>query len=82
MKELKDGLKEIMTIGTKEYYSISEVLNADYNRFKESGEGYGIAEYRGKLISLDIEDSNEEDNSLHSNIANQISIINEELEGE
>jgi hypothetical protein len=93
-KVLKDNLKDFIKIGTDKCYSISEVLNIDYDRFKIQKEGYGLATYKGKILVLDIESEKLFDNmnidfseneykeleSLYSNIYNQVSQINEMLD--
>jgi hypothetical protein len=60
MLNLKDGLKDIITVGLQTYKSINEVLIANYERYKVKGEGFGFATYRGKILVLDIEDCDED----------------------
>lgn len=82
-KELKDNIKEVITLGNKKCYSISEVLKAYYENYKqETFAKYDLITYRGKLICLDIDDENNEDDSLWSNLQKQIDNINEIFEDE
>ena len=60
MFKLKDGLKEVIIVGLQDYKSISDVLLADYERYKSKGEGFNFATYRGKILVLDIEDCDED----------------------
>lgn len=60
----------------KEYDSIEGILRAYYFDKKANSD---VATYRGKFVCLDIEDRNE---SLYSNLVNQIEQINELLEVE
>lgn len=87
-KILKDNLKDIITVGGVACYSITEALKEDLRRFKEKL-SFGLAEYKGKILCLDLEsecdpdDSKFENNnfkdceSLYSNTYKQISNINE-----
>lgn len=68
-------LKDKIKFANKEYDSIEGVLRAYYYNIT----GNELANYRGKILSLTLEDSNE---SLYSNLVNQINSINEELEAE
>jgi hypothetical protein len=97
-KILKDNLKDFIQVGTTKCYSICEALKLDYNRFKTTGEGFGIATYRGKgmLLDIDIESRKIPKNmnvdnyiekcviseSLYGNIYKQIEHINELLDEE
>jgi hypothetical protein len=87
-KKIENGLLGAIVIGNKEFWTINEALKEDYRRFKE-GLPFGLAEYRGRLLCLDIEsecdpdDSKFENNdfkdceSLYSNTYKQIATINE-----
>jgi hypothetical protein len=68
-------LKEKIKFANKEYDSIEGVLRAYYYNTT----GNELAYYRGKILCLTLEDSNE---SLYSNLVNQIEQINELLEVE
>ena len=87
-KELRDGLKRNIVVGLQSFKSISEVLNADYERYKTKGKGFGTSVYRGKIILLDIENEldkdyvDDENESLYGNVLKQIIAINEMLDGE
>ena len=59
-KELKDGLRSGIIVGLQSFKSIGEVLRADYERFKVKGEGFNLATYKGNIILLDIEDTDED----------------------
>jgi hypothetical protein len=86
-KILKDNLKEVIIVGEVKCYSITEALKEDIRRFKEKLP-YGLGNYKGKILCLDIEsecdsdDSKFENNdfkdceSLYSNIYKQVSSIN------
>jgi hypothetical protein len=88
-KKLKDGLKEVIKIGKKEFHSIYEALFYDYQMFKIYKEGEISGTYRGKMIMLEIQneeivddESIQDTDRLYSNIKKQIDSINEELDGE
>jgi hypothetical protein len=86
-KKIENGLLGAIVMGNKEFWSINEALKEDLRRFKEKLP-YGMAEYRGRLLCLDIEsecdpdDSKFENNdfkdceSLYSNTYKQICDIN------
>jgi len=90
-KIFKDNLTEVITVGEVTCYSICEALKEDLRRFKEKLP-YGLGNYKGKILCLDIEsecdpdDSKFENNdfkdceSLYSNIYKQVSDINEMFE--
>lgn len=66
-------LKGTIKFANKEYDSIEGVLRAYYYNTT----GNELAHYRGKIICLALEDTNE---SLYSNLVNQLKQINEILE--
>ena len=74
-KELRDGLKRNIVVGLQSFKSINEVLKADYERYKIKGEGFNLATYKGNIILLDIEDS-DEDISSYEFVKRQIQEIN------
>ena len=74
LEKVKDGLLGSIVMGGKNYWSISSVLKADYERYKTTGEGYGLATYRDIIIDLENDGIDE---SLFSNIQNQINSIND-----
>ena len=80
-KILKDGLKDCIIVGLQSFKSINEVLKADYERYKLKGEGFNLATYKGNIILLDIEDS-DEDISAFEFVKRQIDQINESEDGE
>ena len=80
-KEFKDGLKGNIVVGLQSFKSISEVLRADYERYKIKGEGFNLATYKGKILLLDIDDC-DEDISAYDFVKQQINKINGELDGE
>ena len=80
-KEFKDGLKGNIVVGLQSFKSINEVLKADYERYKLKGEGFNLATYKGNIILLDIEDS-DEDISAFEFVKRQIDQINESEDGE
>lgn len=80
-KEFKDGLRSAIIVGLQSFKSISEALRADYERFKIKGEGFNLATYKGNIILLDIEDS-DEDISAFDFVKRQIDQINESEDGE
>lgn len=87
-KILRDNLTEVIIVGEVKCYSICEALNENLRRFKEKL-SFGLAEYKGKILCLDLEsecdpdDSKFENNdfkdceSLYSNTYKQIESIND-----
>lgn len=66
-------LKGTIKFANKEYDSIEGVLRAYYYNTT----GNELAYYRGKILCLKLEDRNE---SLYSNLVNQLNQIDESLE--
>ena len=73
-KLLKDNMKEVIQLGETKCYSISEVLNTDFERYKSDKIGFNLVTYRGRVVIIDLENDSQE--SLFSNLALQISNIN------